>query len=144
MLWRHDFTCSVLLARTSLSTVTPRGKISPSDQGFQVKRHVRFGIKFDISGIVNLSSLTAVLSHKRHGISNHRQLDCLFNCLFLLTWKKISNPALVSFYEGNPPVTNRFLSSRATNAGGVGMWLSEYITQCSYLSSYIEKNMRKI
>ena len=30
----------------------------------------------------------AVTSHERRGVSNHRQLDCLFGCLFRLTSKK--------------------------------------------------------
>ena len=43
-------------------------------------------------------------SHGRRGVPHRRQLDCLFNCLFRLTSKKISKPALLALCEGNPSV----------------------------------------
>ena len=51
-----------------------------------------------------------VTSHQRHGISNHWQLDCLFDSLLrLIIPKKIK----VSYYW--PMVTNGFLWQRARN-----------------------------
>ena len=38
-------------------------------------------------------------------VSNHRQLDCLFNSLFWLTWKKTSKSRNTGPFWGNPPVT---------------------------------------
>ena len=34
--------------------------------------------------------------NERYGALNHRQLACLFNSLFMLTWKNISGPPLLS------------------------------------------------
>ena len=49
-----------------------------------------------------------VMSHKRGSVSNHRQLDCLFNRLFRLAPNKTSNPALLTLYDGNPWVIDGF------------------------------------
>ena len=71
--------------------------------------------------------LTAVKSyitltpHARHGASNHQWIECLFNSLFRLTSKKPSKPALLIFYEMNPPLTSRFVSLRASMALRVWM-----------------------
>ena len=54
-------------------------------------------------------------SHEGHGISYHQKVDCLFNCFFWLTSKKISEPVLLTLCEGNPPVTSGTPSQRASN-----------------------------
>ena len=38
--------------------------------------------------------------HKRHGLSNHRLIECLFSSLFMLTTKKISSPCYWPFVRG--------------------------------------------
>ena len=44
----------------------------------------------------------------RHGVSNHQQLDGLYNYLFTLTSKKTSKSALPALCEGNPPDAGGF------------------------------------
>ena len=60
-----------------------------------------------------------------HGVSNHHQLYCLFNCLIKLTIKKASKlHALPAICEGNPPVTGGFPSQMASNAESLSTpWL---------------------
>ena len=60
--------------------------------------------------------------NEHHAVSNYRQIDWLFNRLFISTLKKASNPALLALCVGNPPVTGGFLSQRASNAETVSIW----------------------
>ena len=46
-----------------------------------------------------------VTLHERHGVSNHRQLDCIFNRLFRLKQWRYQRSALVARCEENPLVT---------------------------------------
>ena len=59
-------------------------------------------------------------SHYRHnrrdGVSNHRRLDCLLNCLFRSRSKKTSKLRVTGLCEGNSPVTGEFPVQRASNA----------------------------
>ena len=48
----------------------------------------------------------AMTSHDRHGVSNHRQLHCLFNRLFRLTSKKIPKLRATGLCEEKPSVTD--------------------------------------
>ena len=51
-------------------------------------------------------SLTFQLRHnERHGISNHRHLDCSLNSLFRRTSQKTPKLRVTGLCEGNPPVT---------------------------------------
>ena len=43
--------------------------------------------------------------NERDGVSNHRHLDSLLNCLFRRRSKKISRLRVTGICEGNPPVT---------------------------------------
>ena len=43
----------------------------------------------------------AITSNERHGDSNHRHLDCLFNNLLRQTSRKTSKPSLLALCEGN-------------------------------------------
>ena len=54
--------------------------------------------------------------NERHGVSNHRLLDCFLNRLFRRTPKKTSKRGVPGLREGNPPVTCGFPSQRASNA----------------------------
>ena len=47
-------------------------------------------------------------SHKHHDVPYHRQLDCVFNNLFILTTKKTPRLYITHICYGNPPVTDRF------------------------------------
>ena len=46
--------------------------------------------------------------NERDGVSNHRRLDCLLNCLFRCSSKKISKLRVTGFCEGFLPVTGGF------------------------------------
>ena len=58
----------------------------------------------------------------RHGVSNHRRLDCLSNHLFRRISKKTSKVRVTGLCEGNPPVATGFPSQRASNAENVSIW----------------------
>ena len=60
--------------------------------------------------------------NERDGISNHRHLDCLLNRLFRHRSKETSKLRITGLYEGNPLVTGRFHSQRASNAENVFIW----------------------
>ena len=62
-----------------------------------------------------------VTLHEHHGISDHQQLDCLFNSEIMLTSKGTSSSVLLPLCEGNPLVTSGFPSQRATNAENVSI-----------------------
>ena len=51
-------------------------------------------------------------------VSNHRQLECLFNGLFMLTYitskKKHHSPGSMVLCEGNPPMAGGFPSQRTS------------------------------
>ena len=66
----------------------------------------------DVIGIIkhnNHRAHIAVSSYESHGVSNHRQLDCLFNILSNQAdnKRKHQSPKLLAFCEGNPPVTSK-------------------------------------
>ena len=46
--------------------------------------------------------------NERDGVSNHRRLDCLPNCLFRRRSKEILKFCVTGFCEGNPPVSGEF------------------------------------
>ena len=53
--------------------------------------------------------------HERHGVWDHRSIECLFNSFFGLTSKEHQQSALHTLYERNPPV-ERFPSQKAIDA----------------------------
>ena len=57
---------------------------------------------------------------EHHGVSDHRPTKCLFNSLFGLR-KKHQKSALLALCKGNPPMTCRFPSQRASNVKSVSM-----------------------
>ena len=59
---------------------------------------------------------------ERNGMSNHRRLYCLLNCLCRRRSKKTSKLRVTSLWEGNPTVTGGFPSERASNPKNVSMW----------------------
>ena len=60
--------------------------------------------------------------NERDGVSNHRHLDCLLNCLFRHKWKKTLRLRVAGLCEGNSPVTGVFPEQRASNAENVSIW----------------------
>ena len=52
----------------------------------------------------------------RHGVSDHRRLDCLLNHLFRHKSKKTSKLRVTGLCEGNTPVTGGFPSQKASGA----------------------------
>ena len=50
--------------------------------------------------------------YEQNGVSSHRRLDCLLSRVFRLRSKKTSKFSVTGLCEGNPPVTNGFLSQR--------------------------------
>ena len=62
----------------------------------------------------------AVTSHWSHGVTNNRQIDCLFNSLL----RKTGNhqcPALMGPFKGDLPVTGGFPQQRASDTKTVSM-----------------------
>ena len=61
--------------------------------------------------------------HNEHNdVPNHRQPHCLVNYYFRRTSKKISKLRDTVLCEGNPPVTGRSHSHRASNAKNISIW----------------------
>ena len=59
---------------------------------------------------------------ERYGVSNHRRLDCLLNCLFRRRSKKTSKLRATGHCDGNSPVTGEFPAQRTSNAKNVSVW----------------------
>ena len=57
-----------------------------------------------------------------YGVSNHRRLDYLLNCLFRRRSKKTSKLRVTGLCEGNALVTCGFPSQKASHAENVSMW----------------------
>ena len=62
-----------------------------------------------------------VKSHERHGVSHHRQLDCLFNSFWCLQQIKHQSSTLAILCEWNPLVTDGWPWQSASNAETVSM-----------------------
>ena len=60
--------------------------------------------------------IRVTLSHERHGVSDHRQLDRLFHGLFKLTTKETSKLCITGPLWKNPPVTDGFPTRMANDA----------------------------
>ena len=61
--------------------------------------------------------------HSEHdGISNHRHLDGVLDCLFRRRSKKTSKLCVTGLCEGNSAVTGEFPSQRASDAENVSIW----------------------
>ena len=54
--------------------------------------------------------------------SNHRRLDYLLGRFFRCTSKKTSKLRVTGLCEGKPPVTDGFVSQRASNAEDISIW----------------------
>ena len=61
-----------------------------------------------------MTEVITVTSNVRHGVSNYRPIVCLFIRLLRLTIKEHQMSALQAHCKGNPPVTGRFISQKAS------------------------------
>ena len=73
--------------------------------------------------------------NERDGVSSHRHLDWLLNRLFRRRSKKTSKLGVTGLCWGNPPVTDGFLSQRASNAENASIWWHHYVIQCHHIST---------
>ena len=74
-------------------------------------------------------AITLQWHHNEHnGISNHRRLHCLLNCLFRHRSKKTSKLRLTCLCVGNSTVTGDFPAQRASNAETAYIWWSHHGT----------------
>ena len=64
----------------------------------------------------------------RDGVSNHRRLDCVLNCLFRRRSKKTSKLRVTGLCEGNPPRTGGFPSQSASNTENVSIWWRYHVS----------------
>ena len=60
--------------------------------------------------------------NERHGVSNHRRLNCLPNRLFKRRSKKTSMLCITGLCAGNSPVTGELSTQMASNAENVSIW----------------------
>ena len=77
---------------------------------------------------ISPESITAT-SYDRHGVSNYRSIECLFNRLYRLTTKKHQMSTL-----RNPPVTGGFPTQRDSNADNVSMFPFHDATCCGLVT----------
>ena len=80
-----------------------------------------YKIFFRIYLLNKLDGHSALASNNRHGLLNYRSIECLSNSSFRLTTKKHQRSALLSLYEGNPPVAGGFPAQRDSNAENVSV-----------------------
>ena len=89
-------------------------------------------------------SYIKVTSQEPHGVLDHRQFDCLLNCLFRLTWKETSKLALLALCEGNSPVTGGFPSQRDSNVESVSISRRHHVfipDPCNVIGLSLERSM---
>ena len=82
------------------------------------------------SSLIQIMScpLSIIWPHnERHGISNHRRLDCLLNRLFRRALEKTSRLRVTGLCEGNPPVTGGFPSQRASDTENISIWWRHHV-----------------
>ena len=60
--------------------------------------------------------------NERDGISIHRRLDRLLNCLFKYRSQKTTKLCVTGLCEGTPPMTGGFPSQEANDAENVSIW----------------------
>ena len=68
-----------------------------------------------------------MVSHERHGVSNHQQLNCLLNSLFRLITKKIPRHCITNTLQGES--TSGLASQRASNDKRFNVRMNELTTE---------------
>ena len=83
---------------------------------------------FTLSWIGRSRALSLQWRHnERHGISNHRRLDCSLNRLFRHRSNKTSRFHVIVLCEGNSPVTSEFPAQRTRNTENVPIWWRHHV-----------------
>ena len=73
-----------------------------------------------------------VIYNGHDGVSNHRRLECLFNCLFRRRSKKTPKFRDTGLCEGNPSVAGGFPSERVSNVEKVSIQWHHHVVNCTY------------
>ena len=82
--------------------------------------------------------------YERHGVSDHRELDCLFSSSSRLTTKKISKVHVTGPLWGNPLVSNGFPAQMARRADSVSMsWRHHAIIETVLMICLLHKTLTK-
>ena len=76
--------------------------------------------------------------NERDGVSNHRRIDCLPDCLFRWRSKIPSKLSVTSLCKGNSPVTGEFPAQRASNAEKVSIWWRYHAEIGNVFSCFLE------
>ena len=91
-----------------------------------------------------MAEVIKVTSNVRHGVSNYRPIVCLFIRLLRLTIKEHQMSALQAHCKGNPPVTGRFISQKASYTKNVSNWWRHKcipsLKWCDHLHSKLNKS----
>ena len=87
----------------------------------------------DKLGIVFNEKALQWYHNERHGVSNHRRLNCLLNRLFRRTSKKTSKLRFTGLCEGNSLVAGGFPLQRVSKAENVLIWW-RHLDDCIYSS----------
>ena len=89
-------------------------------------------VKLDALHSTYMASVSLQWRHNEcDGISNHRCLDCLLNCLFRPRLKKTLKLHVTGLCEGNSPATGGFPLQRASNVENVSIWWCHHGTVLS-------------
>ena len=97
---------------------------TPGNARFRKKKHVWAD---NVAHCIRMYSSSVVMTtplqcrqNERDGVSNHRRLDCLLNCLFKCRSKKASKLRVTGLCEGNWAVDSP--SQRDRKVGIVSIW----------------------
>ena len=75
--------------------------------------------------------------HEHHGVSNHRQLDCLFNSLFMLTTKKTSRLCICLAWQRWGPCHDVIESIKTTSMENVSTGVIMACQKCTHVHAII-------
>ena len=91
----------------------------------------------------------ALCRHKEcDGISNHRRLHRFLKHLLKCKSKKTSKLHVTGLCKGNPPLTGRFSTQKASNAKNVSIWWShhwyQYFKICTSFERYSDSSCMRM
>ena len=106
----------------------------PGDKPLSEPMMIRLPTQICVTRPQCITSIT-VTSHKSHGVSNHRQLDCLFHTVFRLTTQKTSELYITDLLWGG---IHQWLSTqRASNRESVSMSWRHHVTCVRFVYALI-------
>ena len=76
-------------------------------------------------------------NNEHDGVSNHRRPDCLLNRLLRCRSTKTPKLRVTGLCEGNPPMTDAFLSQRSGNAKNVSVWKRHLVNDYPPISHHM-------